>query len=158
MSSPAPQDATEYWLSRRVRNDRFLLYCFAESDCGAPELRRAIVDRCAAIPELRVRLREDPIGLSYPRWVSCVPAPEQFVDRASRWSDTWPPGARACVGRGPGPSPALPARGGPVAVTVAVPGVVYPSGDPKRPGSAGRDRPFLRLGDVDGMLLGGGFA
>ncbi|WP_040832920.1 WS/DGAT domain-containing protein [Nocardia brevicatena] len=89
MSSLAPQDATMYWLSRRIRNDQFLLYCFAESECGTPELRRAIVDRCAAIPELRVRLREDPTGLSYPRWVPCVPASDQFVDHASQgwgWS------------------------------------------------------------------------
>lgn len=89
MSSLAPQDATMYWLSRRIRNDQFLLYCFAESECGTPELQRAITDRCAAIPELRVRLREDPTGLSYPRWVPCAPAPDQFVDHPSRgwgWS------------------------------------------------------------------------
>lgn len=89
MSSLAPQDATMYWLSRRTRNDQFLLYCFAEPACGTPELRRTIVDRCAGIPDLRVRLREDPTGLSYPRWVACEPAPDQFVDHASagwEWS------------------------------------------------------------------------
>lgn len=78
-----------YWLSRRIRNDQFLLYCFAEPECDTSELRRAIIGRCAAIPELRVRLREDPTGLSYPRWVPCAPAPDQFVDHASRgwgWS------------------------------------------------------------------------
>ncbi len=78
-----------YWLSRRIRNDQFLLYCFAEPECDITELRREVEQRCAAIPELRVRLREDPTGLSYPRWVSCAPTADQFVDHAARgweWS------------------------------------------------------------------------
>ncbi|MGW6334444.1 wax ester/triacylglycerol synthase domain-containing protein [Nocardia rhamnosiphila] len=75
----APPDATMYWLSRRTRNDQFLLYCFAESTWENSRLRDAVVQRCAAIPELRVRLRPDPTGLSYPVWVPADPEPDQFV-------------------------------------------------------------------------------
>ncbi|MEU1524847.1 wax ester/triacylglycerol synthase domain-containing protein [Nocardia rhamnosiphila] len=75
----APPDATMYWLSRRTRNDQFLLYCFAESAWENSRLRDAVVQRCAAIPELRVRLRPDPTGLSYPVWVPADPEPDQFV-------------------------------------------------------------------------------
>ncbi|MEV0364417.1 wax ester/triacylglycerol synthase domain-containing protein [Nocardia fusca] len=75
----APPDATMYWLSRRTRNDQFLLYCFAESTWENGRLRDAVVQRCAAIPELRVRLCPDPTGLSYPVWVPADPEPDQFV-------------------------------------------------------------------------------
>lgn len=86
----APPDATMYWLSRRTRNDQFLLYCFAESTWENARLRDAVAQRCAAIPELRVRLCADPTGLSYPVWVPAEPEPDQFVThRLDRphWSD-----------------------------------------------------------------------
>ncbi|MET8795326.1 wax ester/triacylglycerol synthase domain-containing protein [Nocardia sp. NPDC004568] len=75
----APPDATMYWLSRRTRNDQFLLYCFAESTWENARLREAVGRRCAAIPELAVRLRPDPTGLSYPVWIPAEPDPAQFV-------------------------------------------------------------------------------
>lgn len=79
-----------YWLSRRTHNDQFLLYCFAESEWETPRLRDEVVRRCAAIPELRVRLRSDPTGLSYPVWVPAEFDPDQTVrhrlDR-SRWPE-----------------------------------------------------------------------
>lgn len=62
-----------YWLSRRTRNDQFLLYCFAESARADTALRGEILARCAAIPDLRVRLRDDPTGLAYPRWIPAEP-------------------------------------------------------------------------------------
>lgn len=68
-----------YWLSRRTRNDQFLLYCFAESGWQDAALRDAIARRRTGIPELRVRLRADPTGLAYPVWVPCEPDPEQIV-------------------------------------------------------------------------------
>lgn len=86
----APLDATMYWLSRRTRNDQFLLYCFAESTWENAPLRDAIARRSAAIPELRVRLQPDPTGLSYPVWVPAEPDPAQLVThRLDRphWSD-----------------------------------------------------------------------
>lgn len=86
----APPDVTMYWLSRRTPNDQFLLFCFAESTWENNRLRDALVQRCAAIPELRVRLCPDPTGLSYPVWGPAEPEPDQFVThRLDRphWSD-----------------------------------------------------------------------
>ncbi|NEW52598.1 DUF1298 domain-containing protein [Nocardia cyriacigeorgica] len=80
MSTVRPQDATMYWLSRRTRNDLFLLYCFAESELSTDQLRSAIEHRSAAIPDLRVRLRPAPAGLAYPAWVPCGFDHEQFVE------------------------------------------------------------------------------
>ncbi|TLF78398.1 WS/DGAT domain-containing protein [Nocardia cyriacigeorgica] len=75
-----PQDATMYWLSRRTRNDLFLLYCFAESELGTDQLCATIARRSATIPDLCVRLRPAPRDLAYPTWVPCPFNPEQFVE------------------------------------------------------------------------------
>lgn len=75
-----PQDATMYWLSRRTRNDLFLLYCFAESELGTDQLRTIIARRSATIPDLAVRLRPAPRDLAYPTWVPCAFDVEQFVE------------------------------------------------------------------------------
>ncbi|MBF6100892.1 DUF1298 domain-containing protein [Nocardia cyriacigeorgica] len=75
-----PQDATMYWLSRRSRNDLFLLYCFAESELGTDQLRAIIARRSAAVPDLCVRLRPAPRDLSYPTWEPCAFDPGQFVE------------------------------------------------------------------------------
>ncbi|NKY56134.1 wax ester/triacylglycerol synthase domain-containing protein [Nocardia flavorosea] len=69
----AAPDATMYWLSRRTRNDQFLLYCFAEPARTDSALRAEILQRCAAVPELRLRLHDDPMGLAYPRWTRAEP-------------------------------------------------------------------------------------
>ncbi len=69
-----------YWLSRRTRNDQFLLYCFAESTRTGAELRAAVLRRCAAVPDLRLRLREDATGLAGPAWIPSEPDPAQFVE------------------------------------------------------------------------------
>ncbi|MGI5221961.1 wax ester/triacylglycerol synthase domain-containing protein [Nocardia sp. CA-290969] len=89
MTSLAAPDATMYWLSRRTRNDQFLLYCFAESARTDTELRTGILSRCAAIPELRVRLRDDPTGLAYPRWIPAAPEPAQ-VRQHRLTTPVWP--------------------------------------------------------------------
>ncbi len=68
-----------YWLSRRTRNDQFLLYCFAESTHTDTELCAGLLSRCAAIPGLRVRLRDDPTGLAYPRWIHADPEHAQVL-------------------------------------------------------------------------------
>ncbi|MFE7798320.1 wax ester/triacylglycerol synthase domain-containing protein [Nocardia sp. NPDC057440] len=89
MSSVAPQDATMYWLSKRTRNDLFLLYCFADSGSPAAELRELVARRSARIPDLRVRLREVPADLGYPSWIPCDFAAEQFVEHLPTESN-WP--------------------------------------------------------------------
>ncbi|MBF6087653.1 WS/DGAT domain-containing protein [Nocardia cyriacigeorgica] len=75
-----PQDATMYWLSRRTRNDLFLLYCFAESELGTDQLRAIIARRSSTVPDLCVRLRPTPRDLSYPTWEPCAFDPGQFVE------------------------------------------------------------------------------
>lgn len=63
-----------YWLSRRTRNDQFLLYCFAESTHSDDALHAEIRRRCAAVPELRTRVQEGATALTSPRWVPADPA------------------------------------------------------------------------------------
>ena len=74
----ATPDATMYWLSRRTRNDQFLLYCFAESGRADSTLCAEILQRCAAVPELRLRLRDDPTGLAPPMWIPAEPTAAQI--------------------------------------------------------------------------------
>ncbi|MFE7742145.1 WS/DGAT domain-containing protein [Nocardia sp. NPDC057455] len=80
MSAIAPQDATMYWLSKRTRNDLFLLYCFADRGRPTEELRAAVAERSARIADLGVRLRELPADVDYPLWTLCESAAEQFVE------------------------------------------------------------------------------
>ncbi|BDT84482.1 WS/DGAT domain-containing protein [Nocardia cyriacigeorgica] len=80
MSKVEPQDATMYWLSRRTRNDLFLLYCFAETELSTDQLRATIAHRSATIPDLCLRLRPAPRDLRYPTWVRCAFDPGQFVE------------------------------------------------------------------------------
>ncbi|MGN2634766.1 hypothetical protein ACTD5D_00935 [Nocardia takedensis] len=78
----APQDATMYWLSRRTRNDLFLLYAFADTGVPTGELRARVVARAARIPDLGIRLRPVPRDLDYPRWTPCDFHPDQFLEHA----------------------------------------------------------------------------
>ncbi|WP_306364282.1 WS/DGAT domain-containing protein [Nocardia sp. CC227C] len=87
MNSLAPWDATMYWLSARTRNDLFLLYCFADTGVPTAELRAAIAERTARIPDLLVRVLDVPANLAYPRWVSCEFADGQIVEYALEESD-----------------------------------------------------------------------
>lgn len=86
-----------YWLSRRTRNDQFLLYCFAESMRTSAQLRAAVLHRCATIPDLRLRLRKDPTGFAGPAWVPSDPDPAQFVEHELD-RPYWPQ-LQAAVGR-----------------------------------------------------------
>ncbi|MFE6922828.1 wax ester/triacylglycerol synthase domain-containing protein [Nocardia sp. NPDC057663] len=79
MTTMAPRDATMFWLSRRTANDVFLLYCFAETDATTAELRAFVAERAAFIPDLRIRLREIPGNLDYPRWEPAEFTSQQFV-------------------------------------------------------------------------------
>lgn len=69
-----------FWLSRRSRNDLFLLYAFADLGHPTAELRAAILTRGATVPDLCVRLREVPGELAYPSWVPCDILGDQFVE------------------------------------------------------------------------------
>lgn len=69
-----------YWLSKRTRNDLFLLYCFADRGRPTEELRAVVAERSARIADLRVRLRELPSDVDYPSWKRCESGSEQFVE------------------------------------------------------------------------------
>lgn len=69
-----------FWLSRRSRNDLFLLYAFADLGRPIAELRAVVLARAACIPDLTVRLREVPGELAYPSWVPCEVTDDQFVE------------------------------------------------------------------------------
>ncbi|WP_425295810.1 wax ester/triacylglycerol synthase domain-containing protein [Nocardia abscessus] len=75
-----PQDATIYWLSKRTRNDLFLLYCFADRGRPTEELRAAVAERSARIADLGVRLRELPADIDYPAWTRCEFDAGQFLE------------------------------------------------------------------------------
>ncbi|MFD3596115.1 WS/DGAT domain-containing protein [Nocardia sp. NPDC058640] len=79
MTSMAARDATMFWLSRRTANDVFLLYCFAETDTAADELRAFVTARVEHIPDLRIRLQRIPGDLAYPRWVPAEFMSQQIV-------------------------------------------------------------------------------
>ncbi|WP_036528636.1 wax ester/triacylglycerol synthase domain-containing protein [Nocardia sp. CNY236] len=76
----AAQDATLYWLSKRIRNDVFVLYCFTDLGRPTEELRAMVAQRSAGIADLRVRLRELPWDLDYPQWRPCEFIAEQFLE------------------------------------------------------------------------------
>ncbi len=69
-----------YWLSRRTRNDLFLLYCFADSGQPTEKLRAAVAERSERLADLRVRLRELPADIDYPSWTPCEFDAQQFVE------------------------------------------------------------------------------
>ncbi|WP_153341515.1 WS/DGAT domain-containing protein [Nocardia aurantia] len=85
MPTLAPSDAIRHWLSRRARNDLFLLYCFDEPGCTPDTLRATLLARCAAVADLRIRLRE--YRFAYPRWVPCGIAAEQIAEHPLPQSD-----------------------------------------------------------------------
>ncbi|MFE3292240.1 hypothetical protein ACFXGJ_15915, partial [Rhodococcus sp. NPDC059234] len=62
-------DAQSYWISRKIPTDQFLLYCFADPTDGLDEIRAALLDRAALIPDLRVKVGEIPLRADYPHWV-----------------------------------------------------------------------------------------
>lgn len=73
----AAADAQLFWLSAKVPNDQFLLYCFdgaPDIAAGVDQLRRA----AAGIADLRIRVSDDRTW-RWPRWVPAEVSDEQFV-------------------------------------------------------------------------------
>ncbi|WP_330183957.1 wax ester/triacylglycerol synthase family O-acyltransferase [Nocardia sp. NBC_01503] len=75
-----PRDATMYWLSARTPNDLFLLYAFADTGRSTAELRAALANRVADIPDLLVRVLDTPANIAYPIWATCEFIDEQFAE------------------------------------------------------------------------------
>lgn len=63
-----PIDAQTFWLSEKIPSDQLLLYCFEGLSESLDDVRRTLLGRAAAIPDLGVRIREVPWHLDYPLW------------------------------------------------------------------------------------------
>lgn len=61
-----PTDAQTYWMSAKIPNDQFLLYCF-DTDASAASVRDELIQNAQAIADLQIRISEVPFSLGYPR-------------------------------------------------------------------------------------------
>lgn len=65
----APRDAQMYWMSTKIPNDQFLLFCFDSPTADLDTVRSVIAARAARIADLRVRAVDVAGHLDYPYWV-----------------------------------------------------------------------------------------
>lgn len=81
-----PTDAQTYWMSAKIPNDQFLLFCF-ETDSDANVLRPELLRHARATPDLSVRIVDSAFG--YPRIVPMTVGPRHIVDHGSTasWTD-----------------------------------------------------------------------
>ncbi|MBA0049095.1 WS/DGAT domain-containing protein [Mycobacteroides sp. LB1] len=64
----APRDAQMYWMSAKIPNDQFLLFCFDAPTADLATVGETIAERAALIADLRVRAVDVPGHLDYPYW------------------------------------------------------------------------------------------
>ncbi|EIU17824.1 hypothetical protein MA5S0422_1246 [Mycobacteroides abscessus 5S-0422] len=64
----APRDAQMYWMSTKIPNDQFLLFCFDSPTADLDTVRSVIAARAARIADLRVRAVDVAGHLDYPYW------------------------------------------------------------------------------------------
>lgn len=64
----APRDAQMYWMSAKIPNDQFLLFCFDSPLADITAVRDTVAARAARIADLRVRAVDVPGHLDYPYW------------------------------------------------------------------------------------------
>ncbi|MUM16674.1 DUF1298 domain-containing protein [Mycobacterium sp. CBMA271] len=64
----APRDAQMYWMSTKIPNDQFLLFCFDGPTAGLEAVRSTVAARAVRIADLRVRAVDVPGHLDYPYW------------------------------------------------------------------------------------------
>ncbi len=67
-----------YWLSERMPNDQFLLFCFA-TDADVDAVRESVRGRVRRMGELLCRVRDVPGHLDYPYWVPRIFGDELVV-------------------------------------------------------------------------------
>jgi hypothetical protein len=65
----APADAMWHWFATKFPTDQFLVFAFDGVPVSLAEAIAAALDRARRIPDLTVRVQEDPFGLRFPRWV-----------------------------------------------------------------------------------------
>ncbi|MGB3168236.1 MAG: hypothetical protein WBB62_02020, partial [Rhodococcus sp. (in: high G+C Gram-positive bacteria)] len=61
-----PTDAQTYWISSKIPNDQFLLYCF-DTDSTAEPVRSEVLRNAADVEQLQLRIADVPLDLGYPR-------------------------------------------------------------------------------------------
>lgn len=80
-------DAQMLWMSAKIPNDQFLLFCFEDA---AADVRETIVERAKTIDALQLKCRDVPFTLDYPNWVP-MPVTAAHVREhrlpSSRWED-----------------------------------------------------------------------
>ncbi|ASR04258.1 WS/DGAT domain-containing protein [Gordonia rubripertincta] len=88
MQRMAAADAASYWMSERIPNDQFLLYCFAAPSISLDECARRLSARARHVDDLCLRVHDVPATADRPYWVSAEPTPDQVrVDTTTRtWS------------------------------------------------------------------------
>ncbi|MFT4394783.1 wax ester/triacylglycerol synthase domain-containing protein [Gordonia lacunae] len=88
MHRMAAADAASYWMSRRIPNDEFLVYCFAAPRSPIEDCAARLRVRAAHVDDLCLRIREVPSTADRPYWESVRPTDDQVrVDPSSRtWS------------------------------------------------------------------------
>ena len=88
MQRMAAADAASYWMSERIPNDQFLLYCFAAPSISLDECARRLLARARHVDDLCLRVHDVPATADRPYWVSAEPTPDQVrVDTTTRtWS------------------------------------------------------------------------
>lgn len=82
-----PTDAQTYWMSTKIPNDQFLLYCF-DTDATARSVRADLLGNARRIEELNVRISDIPLTLGYPRLVP-TPIDDGHIlehDRPGSWN------------------------------------------------------------------------
>ncbi|GAB99331.1 hypothetical protein GONAM_08_01210 [Gordonia namibiensis NBRC 108229] len=90
MQRMAAADAASYWMSERIPNDQFLLYCFAAPSISLDECARRLLARARRVDDLCLRVHDVPATADRPYWVSAEPTSDQVrVDTTSRtWSSS----------------------------------------------------------------------
>lgn len=88
MQRMAAADAASYWMSVRIPNDQFLLYCFATPSISIDGCARRLMARARHVDDLCLRVHDVPATADRPYWVSAEPDPDQVrVDTTTRtWS------------------------------------------------------------------------
>lgn len=64
-----PADAMYYWFADKIDTNQFMAYAFAGCPVSTDDAVAAVLERARRLPDLGLRVRDDPLGLRFPRWV-----------------------------------------------------------------------------------------
>ncbi|MDJ0392290.1 hypothetical protein QMK17_02950 [Rhodococcus sp. G-MC3] len=74
-----PTDAQSYWMSAKIPNDQFLLFCF-ETDAAFASVREPILHNALLVEDLNIRIADVPLTLGYPRIVPMAVGTAHIID------------------------------------------------------------------------------